>query len=250
MHLEAPLSCPRCAEQYDMPTRCTDCELSLVDARGREVPVAPRAMSPRVADGAALVAAVGYMLVSTAPYVLARALAMPALAMLAFVPMGLAALAARRAGRNEAPEPADRLDARSREALRESARPGSIREAIDRGGGERVVIEGELLLVPPAERPLRGLPPRFAVTDGTGVALVDDDSLLLWAGDEAGAPRVRIDELPANAHLRVVGRARPARATDGPLAWQGAASGYRDVATVLTFDGDARHRTVAFCRGS
>jgi hypothetical protein len=88
------------------------------------------------------------------------------------------------------------------------------------------------------------------VTDGTGLALVDDDSLLLWAGDEAGAPRERSDELPAGARIRIVGRARPVRASDGPLAWQGSATGYRDVATVLAFDGDARHRTVAFSQRS
>lgn len=240
MHVTPPLGCPRCARTYDVPTRCIDCDGPLLDAAGREVPVVPPALSARenLAVGLGILAATLGPAAALAPFGNA-ALG----GLLLFELLGMAAWSRLQAGR----APRDRRDPASAAALALSRRgTTSIRELIGRGGGELVAIVGEVVASPTATPRRLGLPPRFAVTDGTGVAQVDDDSLLLWAGDERGEPTARVTELDGARRAWVVGRARTERAAPGACAWHGGDGGYRDVSRVLSFDGDARRPTVAF----
>lgn len=238
MHLEAPLSCPVCARLHDRPMRCVECGSALVDRKGRLVPTTPAAFSEAENNLVGL-AILGTFAVPVAAAV-ATGISMLSLLGLPLV-VGAAGIAsAWTAGR-------ERRDADTRAALAAGRRPTSIREAIEHGGGETIAVRGELLHVPTARGALAGLPPRFAITDGTGAALIDDDSLLLWGHDDRGQlAATRTDELPTRGRLLVVGRARVASAGEGRLVWHGAGDGYRDVSTVLAFDGDARHRTVGF----
>lgn len=235
MHLTLPLHCPRCQRTFDRIVRCPDCDVAPVDALGRAAAVSAR--DPLLsARNAAWAAGLGLVAIGAA-------------SSMAFGPVGIAIYAVSATSMTVAAafallRPYERRDARddaTTQALRAS--PVRIADALADPRGP-LCVRGQLVVVP-GERRIGGIAPRFAVTDGTGVALVDDDSLIVWATD-AGGPTVQTFDLPDRARVRVVGHARIASGDEARLVWHGDDVGYRTAPEVLAFDGDADRPTVAF----
>jgi len=234
-------SCPQCGETSPYGVTCPRCSTVMIDENGNP-PLKPKLPRPSFLPSGWTISGSGFLFLG---YLLVRSGGVLSASDWGMVGFAFSGSAFSFAMRVVLP----RVRAGARAALRRAAareRIAAVPSApIAAAAGGRARIRGRVKILRPCEGPTFSAAfqkevgeqdcGRFAVVDGSGVAIVDDDVFEIWtkrttefAPDDAGG--VVLD----GAEVEVIGRAAVAEAADVATLGEGR---YRESPQALVFDG-------------